>query len=193
MSEILNEPASDNRSVVEEFLRSRGAAGMAHPGGTLLEHLIRVRRRLADWGTPPEVQVAGLCHAVYGTDGFAQSLLDLADRAVLVELIGEHAEALVYLYASCDRTATYPRLREGRQPVFRDRFTAADLDPDTEDLRAFLDITAANELDVFEHNEDLATRYGPGLYLLLEPAHALLSAAAWEAVRRELGARTADS
>ncbi|GAA1966231.1 hypothetical protein [Catenulispora subtropica] len=95
MSEILNEPASDNRSVIEEFLRSRGSADMAHPG--------------------------------------------------------------------------------------------------TEDLRAFLDVTAANELDVFEHDEDLATRSGPGLYRLLEPVHALLSTAGWEAVRRELGARTAGS
>lgn len=193
MSEILNEPASDNRSVIEEFLRARGAADLTHPGGTLLEHLIRVRRRLADWGARPEVQIAGLCHAAYGTDGFAPSLLNLTDRAVLVELIGERAEALVYLYASCDRTATYPRLREGRQPVFHDRFTATDLDPDTEDLRAFLDVTAANELDVFEHNEDLATRYGPVLYRLMEPVHALMSAAGWEAVRRDLGARIADS
>lgn len=193
MSEILNEPASDNRLVIEEFLRSWGAADMAHPGGTLLEHLIRVGRRLADWGAPPDVQVAGFCHAAYGTDGFGQSLLDLADRAVLVELVGERAEALVYLYASCDRATTYPRLRAGQPPVFRDRFTGADLVPDAEDLRAFLDITAANELDVFERDEDLATRYGPGLYRLLEPVHALLSAAAWEAVRCDLGARIADS
>lgn len=189
MSEILNEPASDHRSAIEEFLRSRGAADMPHPGGTLLEHLNRVSRRLTQWGAPPEVVVAGLCHATYGTDGFAPSLLDLADRHVLVELIGERAEALVYLYASCDRAATYPRLRGGERPVFRDRFVDAghtDHDPDAADLRAFLDITAANELDVFAHNEDLATRYGPGLYRLLESVHAQLSPPAWEAVQHAL-------
>ena len=162
---------------------------MPHPGGTLLEHLIRVTHRLAEWGAPPEVQVAGLCHAMYGTDGFAPSLLDLADRAVLVELIGERAEALVYLYAGCDRAATYPRLRGGERPVFRDRFTDADLQPDAGDLRAFLDITAANELDVFAHNEDLATRYGPAIYRVLEPVRALMSAAGWDAVQRDLGSR----
>ncbi|MEY9903859.1 hypothetical protein ABIA35_000065 [Catenulispora sp. MAP12-49] len=187
MSEIPTEPASENRSAIETFLRDRGAAAMAHPGGTLLEHLIRVSRRLAEWGVRPEVQIAGLCHATYGTDGFAPSLLDLTDRAVLIELIGERTEALVYLYASCDRAATYPRLRGGERPVFRDRFTQADLQPAEADLRAFLEITAANELDVFRHNEDLAARYGPAMYRLLEPVRSLLSDAAWEAVRRDLG------
>ncbi|NUP50112.1 MAG: hypothetical protein HOW97_22785 [Catenulispora sp.] len=190
MSEILNEPASDNRSDIEEFLRARGAADMAHPGGTLLDHLLRVRRRLADWGAPRAVQIAGLCHAAYGTDGFAPSLLDLTGRGTLAEVIGERAEALVYLYGSCDRGTTYPRLRNGESPAFRDRFTGTESDPDDEDLRAFLEITAANELDVFEHNEELATRYGAGLYQLLEPVHALLSPAAWEAVRFDLRSRT---
>jgi hypothetical protein len=189
VSEILSEPASDNRPVIEKFLRSRGAAEMAHPGGTLLEHLLRVSRRLRDWGAPPDVEIAGLCHAFYGTDGFAPTLLDLADRAVLAGLIGVRAEALVYLYASCDRAATYPRLRTGEQPVFRDRFTGTDHEPATEDLRAFLEITAVNELDVFQHNEELATRYGPGMYRLLEPVRTLLSAQAWEAVQRDLGGR----
>lgn len=175
---------------------------MPHPGGTLLEHLIRVSSCLAEWGAPRKVEIAGLCHAFYSTDGFAPTLLDVtapADRAILADLIGAETEALVYLYASCDRAVTYPRLRLGLsdadadpdhpdEPVFRDRFTGTDHIPATADLSAFLDITAANELDVFAHNPDLATRYGPGLYRLLEPepVRALLSAAAWEAVQHTL-------
>jgi uncharacterized protein DUF6817 len=177
-------PASADLCGIEDFLRSRGAADMAHPGGTLLEHLIRVRHRLADWGAPHEVQVAGLCHAAYGTDGFASPLLGLDDRPVLAALVGGRAEALVYLYASCDRAATYPRLGGDRHPVFEDRFTGTGHDPAPGDLRAFLEITAANELDVFAHNEDLAARHGPGLRLLLEPVSHLLSEGAWDAVRR---------
>jgi hypothetical protein len=187
VSEIPKEPASDNRFAIEQFLRSRGAAAIPHLWGTLLEHLLRVSRKLADWGAPPEVQVAGLCHAAYGTDGFAPYLLDPAERSVLIDLIGLRAESLVYLYASCDRAVTYPRLRGGERPVFRDRFTGAELEPDAEGLRAFVEITAANELDVFAHNEELASRYRPGLYRLLEPMRALLSAAAWDAVEREMG------
>jgi hypothetical protein len=168
---------------------------MPHPGGTLLEHLIRVSRRLAEWDAPRHVEIAGLCHAFYGTDGFAPTLLDVAsptDRAVLTDLIGAETEALVYLYASCDRAVTYPRLRRRltapEQPVFRDRFTGTDHTPTTPDLGAFLDITAANELDVFAHNSDLATRYGPGLRRLLEPepVRVLLSAPAWRAIEHTL-------
>jgi hypothetical protein len=168
-----------NKFRVSDFLSER-ASGLPHPGGTLYEHLLRVERRLAEWGVAPEVQVAGRYHAAYGTDGFAPVLLDLADRGVLVELIGDRAEALVYLYASCDRVASYPRLRAGRRPAFRDRFAGADLDPGEAELSAFLDITAANELDVFEHNEELATQYGPGMYRLLESVRARLSDAAWD-------------
>lgn len=176
---------------------------MPHPGGTLLEHLIRVSSRLAEWGAPSRVQIAGLCHAFYGTDGFAPTLLDVTsptDRAVLIDLIGQETEALVYLYASCDRAATYPRLRLGtgptpgglspasEPPTFRDRFTETDHTPTPDDLSAFLAITAANELDVFAHNPDLAARYGPGLYRFLasEPVRTLLSAPAWQAVQSAL-------
>ncbi|MFI0965934.1 DUF6817 domain-containing protein [Streptomyces sp. NPDC021080] len=169
---------------IEDFLRSRNAAALAHPGGTLLEHLLRVGHRLADWGAPREVQVAGLCHAAYGTDGFAASLLEPEERPLLVAHVGERAEALVYLYGSCDRAATYPRLGKDRRPVFKDRFTGIDHDPAVDDLRAFLEITAANELDVFEHNRELALRHAAGLRLMLEPVRHLLSAGAWEAVRR---------
>lgn len=186
-SAAANGPASEIPPAVDHFLRTHGAADLPHPGGTLLQHLVRVSRRLAEWGAPPEVQTAGLCHATYGTDGFAPCLLDLADRRVLVDLIGERPEALVHLYASCDREVTYPRLRAGEKPVFRDRFTQTDHQPAPDALRAFLDITAANELDVFAHNADLATRYGSAMYRLLEPVSTLLSAAAWDAVQRELG------
>nr|WP_030500999.1 hypothetical protein [Micromonospora purpureochromogenes] len=183
MIENPNAPAPADWSAIENFLRSRDAADLTHPGGTLLQHLIRVRRRLADWGAPYEVQLAGLCHAAYGTDGFARSLMSLGDRAVLAALVGERAEALVYLYASCDRAATYPRLGGDRRPVFRDRFTGTDHDPATDNLRAFLEITAANELDVFEHNRELAIRHSAGLRLVLEPVRHLLSPSAWKAVR----------
>lgn len=172
---------------IEDFLRARGADRMPHPGGTLLEHLQRVARLLGEWGADPAVQVAGLCHAAYGTDGFDQTLLDVSERAVLAELIGERAEALVHLYASCDRDIVYPRFAEGRPVVFRDRHTGQEHTPPEPDLRAFLEITAANELDVLAHNADLAERYGPALYLLFTRAHDLLSAAAWDACEQHLG------
>ncbi|MFF9645271.1 DUF6817 domain-containing protein [Kitasatospora aureofaciens] len=177
---------------IEDFLSTRGAHRMPHPGGTLTEHLIRVSRRLREWGAAPVVQVAGLCHAAYGTGGFDQTLMDVTEREVLVELIGEQAEALVYLYASCDRDVVYPRFGGARPIVFRDRFTGREHLPSDPDVRAFLDITAANELDVLAHNADLAWRYGPALQGLFFRSRDLLSDAAWTACARQLGRHSSD-
>ncbi|WP_377273176.1 DUF6817 domain-containing protein [Peterkaempfera sp. SMS 1(5)a] len=172
---------------VEEFLRDRGAARMAHPGGTLLDHLLRVANLLSTWGAQPAVQLAGLCHAAYGTDGFDQSLMDTDERKLLAELIGDRAEALVSLYASCDRATVYPRLGSGNPVVFRDRFTGREHTPAEADQRAFLEITAANELDVLAHNAGLAEQHGPGLYRLFARSRELLSAPAWGACVVQLG------
>ncbi|MCX4744028.1 hypothetical protein OG455_00620 [Kitasatospora sp. NBC_01287] len=171
----------------EEFLRARGAGELPHPGGTLLAHLIRVADLLGEWGADPHVRVAGLCHAAYGTDGFDQALAGTAERGLLAELIGEEAEALVHLYASCDRGVVYPQLGIGRPVVFRDRLTGREHTPPESDLRAFLAITAANELDVLAHNAALADRYGPALYRLFARSRDLLPTAAQEACARQLG------
>ncbi|GGS09962.1 MULTISPECIES: DUF6817 domain-containing protein [Streptomyces] len=179
-------PAEKHRAAIEAFLRDRGAARMPHPGGTLLEHLRRVQQLLAEWGASPVVQTAGLCHATYGTDGFAPSLLPHTDRATLVALIGEPAEALVYLYASCDRATVYPRIDGTTVVAFRDRFTSREHRPTPSDLRAFLEITAANELDVLAHNAELARQHGPELYGFLKRVGSLLSPAAQDAVARRL-------
>jgi hypothetical protein len=59
---------------VIQLLTDLGAARIEHPGGTLLAHLERTRSRLAAWHARPALQLAGLCHAFYGTDGFATAL-----------------------------------------------------------------------------------------------------------------------
>ncbi|WP_329595070.1 VOC family protein [Streptomyces sp. NBC_01362] len=177
----------------EKFLRARGAGEMPHPGGTLLDHLIRVARLLGEWGADPDLQAAGLCHAAYGTDGFGQALAGTTERVLLAELIGERAEALVHLYASCDRGVVYPRLANGRPVVFRDRFTGREHTPPEPDVRAFLEITAANELDVLAHNADLADRYGAALHRLFTRSRDLLSAAARDACAQRLSRHAPDA
>lgn len=61
-------PATTDQAVT--LLREFGADTIAHPGGTLLTHLQRVQARLATWKARPALQLVGLCHAFYGTDGF---------------------------------------------------------------------------------------------------------------------------
>jgi hypothetical protein len=70
--------------------------------------------------------------------------------------------------------------------AFRDRFTSRGHLPAEADVRALVEITAANELDVLAHNTELAQRHGPALYLLFARSRELLSARAWHACAGQL-------
>ncbi|MFE0461643.1 DUF6817 domain-containing protein [Kitasatospora sp. NPDC058965] len=169
-----------------ELLRAAGAATMEHPGGTLLAHLRRVAALLADWGGRPALVCAGLCHACYGTDGFATALLPLDRRDELVRAIGADAEALVHFYASCDRRASYPALTAD-EPGFTDRFTGTRFRPTAQQLRDFAELTAANELDIAAVSPELRERYGPALLGLFTRWRPLLSDPAWQYCQEVLG------
>jgi hypothetical protein len=131
------------------WLRDHDAGRIEHPGGSLLDHLVRTHAKLCMWSLDQDVCLAGLCHAAYGTDGFATALLNTEARPVLTELIGQRAEYLAYLYGSCDRGLTYPTFRSpGSDIAIVDRFTGGHSDPVAADLIAFCHITIANELDV---------------------------------------------
>ncbi|MGA4837686.1 DUF6817 domain-containing protein [Streptomyces sp. G45] len=167
------------------LLRAHGADGVAHPGGTLLAHLQRVRARLAAWEARPALQLAGLCHAFYGTDGFPTALLPLDRRPDLTAVIGAEAEALVYLYASCDREATYPALHLPDAPV-HDRFTGRSPTPSPPLRRDFAELSAANELDLASVDPAFRATWGPSLLTLFTRLQGLLTPAAWRDCRAVL-------
>lgn len=159
-------PASDRRRRhrAGAFLVRQGAAVIPHLNGFLLDHLERTEGLLRDWECSETVAMAGLCHAAYGTDGFVAFLVPLDRRWEVGEVVGPEVESLAYLYASCDRDFVYRNLREGVAPAFRDRFNGQVFEPGEHQLRAFIDITLANEADV--------GMVGPGV---LEPPGWLLS------------------
>ena len=170
-------PSSD-RAALEEFLHERGAGGIPHPGGTLLAHLGRVADLLADWGAGESLQAAGLCHAAYGTDGFARALMPPQDRDQLCMLLGPLAEDIVYRYGSAVRAEVYPLL-DGDAPVpFLDRFTGQRVSAGELAIRAFAELTAANELDVLRHNPEFAGRWGDELRALMHRMRGYLTPAA---------------
>jgi hypothetical protein len=140
------------------WLRERGADEIEHAGGSLYEHLGRVFDRLGRLGLDDDVRLAGLTHAAYGTDGFAVSLLDVTDRRTLRRLVGEQAELQVYRYGGCDRGHTWRALPVSR--AIRSRFTGACYSPTPAQLRAFVDLSIVNELDVAEHDPRILQRYG---------------------------------
>ncbi|MDT9701794.1 DUF6817 domain-containing protein [Streptomyces sp. P17] len=169
------------------FLRELGADRIPHPGGTLLAHLERVRDRLALWGARPALQLAGLCHACYGTDGFPAALLSLDHREDLAEVIGPDAEAIVYFYASCDRAASYPSFADSA-PAFRDRFTGRTYAPDLHLRRDFAEVTVANELDLARRDPAFRAQWGPDLLALFTRLRPLLLVSAWQDCLDVLGA-----
>jgi catechol 2,3-dioxygenase-like lactoylglutathione lyase family enzyme len=64
---------------------------------------------------------------------------------------------------------------------FRDRFTGGTHIPPEPDVRAFTELTAANELDVLRHNTALAAGHGVALRQFFTGVRARLSEAAWQA------------
>ncbi|MCU1594722.1 MAG: hypothetical protein JWO12_2114 [Frankiales bacterium] len=168
-----------------DLLEERGAGEIAHPGGTLLDHLVRVGQRLDGYGASPMLQVAGLTHAAYSTDGFDTALLTLDERPVLRDAIGVEAEELVYLYAASDRVPFYRQLG---QPllVWTDRFTRSSVTKDPAEIAPLIELTVANELDVVEHAPDVRAEYGASLLALFTRARGVMSAAAWADVERTL-------
>ncbi|MGM1060076.1 DUF6817 domain-containing protein [Saccharothrix sp. Mg75] len=143
---------------VRAWLRQHGAEAVDHPGGTLYTHLCRVHDRLGGLGLGVDVRLAGLAHAVYGTDGFDVALLDPADRTTLRDLVGETAEGLVHLYGACDRDLTWPRLADTGE--VHNRFTGGSERLDVDRLRPFVDLSIVNELDVVEQDPAVAQKYG---------------------------------
>ncbi|WP_406186628.1 DUF6817 domain-containing protein [Streptomyces sp. NBC_01006] len=186
------------------LLRELGAGRLAHPGGTLLAHLERVHALLGAWGARPALRLAGLCHAFYGTDGFASALLPVARRAELAAVIGAEAEEIVYFYASCDRAASYPTLASdvpcgadagaadneavsSVAPAFRDRFTGHVHSPDRQSRRDFAELSAANELDLARIDPAFRAAHGPGLLALFTRLRGLLTEPARRECRAVLG------
>ncbi|MGH9016375.1 MAG: DUF6817 domain-containing protein, partial [Acidimicrobiales bacterium] len=162
------------RRLALDFLLLHGADRVPHLQGTLLEHLLATESILATWGCPEGLRRAGLCHAAYGTDGFAPCLVPWSDRAVVAAAVGPAVEQTVYLYAACDRAVVYPQLAGGavrfdegadveldvdddpgrpareRTVRFRDRFLGCDTELSATDvcLRTFVDLTLANEMEI---------------------------------------------
>lgn len=136
---------SDAFAHAERWLQGKSAAAVPHLAGTLLDHLRRTALWLDRWCAPEHLRLAGLCHAAYGTDGFAIALTH--ERASLAEAIGAHAEQVVHTYGACDREHLYAQLGHA-DLVLRDRDTGQTRPLSADEVSDFTLLTLANELDV---------------------------------------------
>jgi hypothetical protein len=133
---------SDGRSIVG-FLSDAGASGIAHSDARLLDHLLGVAAILLDWDAGETIARAGLYHSVYGTATFDQPLFSDAGRPAVRAVIGERAEALVWLFCNVQFSEVY-RYSGEREYLARRRGDAAPLRLTEEDVRDLNLIAAAN-------------------------------------------------
>ncbi len=185
--------ASPEHTRFLQLLHSRAAASLDHVTGTLLEHLQGTHDLLDEWGNSPDICLAGLAHAVYGTSGFPVAVLDVTtERGDLVDAIGPRAEALVYFYASCDRAVVYPQIGAGQAVPFRDRFTGEVFVPDDGILSRFMEVTFANELQIALGDVSLTDQITAAYGALFVRSRALVSPAAFACFTRICGAGLLD-
>lgn len=150
VSAVADAIAAGARPDVLRFLLDEHADAIDHPGGKLFAHLLRTAVTLAEWGVDTELVTAGLCHAVYGTDGFPVALRSIDRRAEVRRLVGEEAEAIVYTYAAADRSVTWSPAADPGNPPHRDRFTGEERILAPAEATEQWTLTAANELDLLD-------------------------------------------
>lgn len=168
-------------------LEDLGADALPHVNGSLAAHLRGTQALLQSFGDRDALCLAGLYHAVYGTAGFRASLVDVAHRRYVADIIGAEAEALAYLYGACDRSTFHPRIGSGDECRFPDRFKGDERMITLEELRDFCELTVANELELASRSTTFRTRYGSDLRQFFERMNGLLSPAATRAYRTMLG------
>ena len=81
-----------------DFLKSIGSDKVSHSSRTLLDHLIGTHDILQGWGKAQIVLDAGLFHSVYGTSKFLPNKGLVDNRQVIIDLIGNQAEEIVYWF-----------------------------------------------------------------------------------------------
>lgn len=164
-------------------LRAMGAGELAHLNGSLEAHLHGTAALLRAWGAPEPVCIAGLYHAVYGTDAFRPALTSTAMRQSIRDLIGVQAEDLVYLYGACHRETYYPRIGRTSQLQFSDRFSGTDYAITTHQLSGLCELILANELEIASTSLAFRAEHGESLGELFERMHGLASDAGMRAYR----------
>jgi hypothetical protein len=164
-------------------LQALGAGEFEHLNGSLATHLRGTEALLRSWGASESLCVAGLYHAVYGTDGYNPALSTLAGRSGISELIGVEAEKLAYLYGACNRKVFYPRIGTESQLMFADRFNNSEHAIEPAQLAQLCELILANELEIASNSAEFRAKYGAALARLFERMSGLVSEAGFQAYR----------
>jgi hypothetical protein len=167
-------------------LQALGAGEFEHLNGSLAAHLHGTESLLREWSASEAVCVAGLYHAVYGTDGYNPALVGVDMRERIAMLLGREAEELAYLYGACNRRAYYPRIGTDSQLVFADRFTNTEYDISNEQLRDLCELILANELEIAQGSAEFRAKHGANLAKLFDRMEGLVSEIGFRTFRKVL-------
>lgn len=142
----------------KRFLQSLGFDAMNHSRRTLFDHLVSTGTLLREWGCPEETYLAGLFHAVYGTETFRYQTGLIVNREPVQNVIGAAAERLAWLFGISTGKSLWSQFAflnesasEESTPLLVHRITAEALPCDRSELRALANITLANALDQAHH------------------------------------------
>jgi hypothetical protein len=152
---------------IVRWLADRGADKIDHPGGKLLDHLVRTATLLSDWGAEEYLVLAGLCHAVYGTEGFPHEILPPTERETVRQLVGVPAEHAIYVYGS-SRQAPAWTTDDPATTYHVDRFTDERRTLTDDEQRDFWSIQAANDIDLLPRiaNMEISSQHARANVLL---------------------------
>jgi hypothetical protein len=167
-------------------LESLGAAGFEHKNGSLYTHLLGTYELLESWGASADLCDAGLYHSAYSTTGFTRTMVSLDLRSDIAGIIGETAEAMVYLYCACDRDIVYPQFKNQTAVEFKDRFTNEVFVMSGEQACTFCELTVANELELMSLNDTYKAKHRVTLLELFDSMKKHLSKKAIEAYKSML-------
>lgn len=167
-------------------LQALGAGEFEHLNGSLAAHLRGTESLLREWNAREVLCIAGLYHAVYGTDGYNPALVAVSMRESIRGLLGHEAEELAYLYGACNRSLYYPRIGGESQHVFADRFSNTEYEISQHQLRDLCELILANELEIAQGSADFRDKHGAVLHRLFERMEGLVSDAGFRTFRKVL-------
>jgi hypothetical protein len=140
------------------FLRSEGIDAVRHNSHEdLLPHLMGTSALLEGWGARRAVVDAGLFHSVYGTEYFQTESLDATRRDAVRAVIGDEAEALVWLWCFGRRLTLEGNLGRGDGFTIQERLEGTWVPIDARQYGDLVDLWVADTLEQFDrvrHREE---------------------------------------